>query len=152
MVPPKRRNQPRSSTGQSSARPDNHPSERASPRHDPALTAPNPPTSVSAAAAPSVATLAYRYDFEPGSDPNLNLDPNQGFVPAFAEDFSHQLSAYLPSPGGPLLADGDTAVDFSRFGTFYEPQGELAPRVDQVAAEPGPGRAGHVRRVRDGVP
>jgi hypothetical protein len=57
--------------------------------------------------------------------PSYDLDPN------LTGDF---LSAFFPSPGGPLVADGDTAIDFSRFGTFYEPQGELAP----LAAAPPP--------------
>jgi hypothetical protein len=119
MVPPKRRNQPRSSTNQASTRPDNPPPERASPHHDPAFSTPKsstPPTS--AAAAPSAAPLTSGFDlFEP--DPDFDFDSDDPFSPG-------QLSAYLPSPGGPLIADGDTTLDFSRFGTFYEPQGELA--------------------------
>jgi hypothetical protein len=118
MVPPKRRNQPRPSTGQASARPDNHPPERATPRHDPAFTTPRSPTT----ATPVSAAAAFICDLDPDLD--FELDPDFVRDP---EDFSLQLSAYLPSPGGPLITDSDTTIDFSRFGTFYEPQGELAP-------------------------
>jgi hypothetical protein len=40
-----------------------------------------------------------------------------------------QLQDYFLSAGGPLIADWDTSVDFSRLRTFFEPQGELADAI-----------------------
>jgi hypothetical protein len=54
----------------------------------------------------------------PGEDPHRSA-------------FSSQFSNYIISPGGPLIADWDNTLSFSPFGTFYEPQGELALAIHQ---------------------
>src|ERR1700742_3622769 len=43
--------------------------------------------------------------------------------------FISGLSSYLLSPGGPLIADWDNTISLSTFGTFFEPQGELATGI-----------------------
>jgi hypothetical protein len=68
---------------------------------------------ISAAESPHVASASLDPTLVSGGDPQ-----QPGFI--------SQLSGYLLSPGGPLIADWDNTLSLSTFGTFFEPQGELA--------------------------
>jgi hypothetical protein len=63
------------------------------------------------------------------SDSTLPSEDDHG-SDVFSETPNYLLS---PSPGGPLVADWDTWINFSGFGTFFEPQGELADAIDPSA-------------------